>query len=120
MSPFSVTLQHVPDRELGPLLIRLAEAGFRNPVIEPVAADGGPEAATVAALGPTADLALDWQLVREREGASYQWPEERDSVFALPRLRRHDTRRGGRPHRSRRDGPQEQSGAATGSTSSRS
>ena len=78
MSPFSVTLQHVPDRELGPLLIRLAEAGFRNPVIEPVAADGGPAAATVPALGPRADLALDWQLVREREGESYQWPEERD------------------------------------------
>ena len=78
MSPFSVTLQHVPDRELGPLLIRLAEAGFRNPVIEPVGADGGPAAATVPALGPRADLALDWQLVREREGASYQWPEDRD------------------------------------------
>ena len=28
MSPFSVTVQHVPDRELGPLLSRLAEAGF--------------------------------------------------------------------------------------------
>ena len=78
MCPFSVTLQHVPDRELGPLLIRLAEAGFRNPVIEPVAADGGPEGATVPALGPRADLAVDWQLVRERDGESYQWPEERD------------------------------------------
>ena len=78
MSPFSVTLQHVPDRELGPLLIRLAEAGFRNPVIEPVAAGGAREGATVPALGPTADLTVEWQLVREREGESYQWPEERD------------------------------------------
>ena len=78
MSPFSVTLQHVPDRELGPLLIRLAEAGFRNPVIEPVAAGGAREGATVPALGPTADLTVDWQLVRERDGESYQWPEERD------------------------------------------
>jgi hypothetical protein len=78
VSPFSVTLQHVPDRELGPLLIRLAEAGFRNPVIEPVAAGGAREGATVPALGPTADLAVDWQLVRERDGESYQWPEERD------------------------------------------
>ncbi len=77
--PFSVTVQHVPDRELGPLLIRLAEAGFRNPVIAPVAADGGPEGAPGPALGPTADLSVDWQLVREREGESYQWPEERDS-----------------------------------------
>ena len=78
MSPFSVTLQHVPDRELGPLLIRLAEAGFRNPVIEPVAAGGAREGATVPALGPTADLTVDWQLVRERDSESYQWPEERD------------------------------------------
>ena len=78
MCPFSVTLQHVPDRELGPLLIRLAAAGFRNPVIEPVGADAGTEAATVAAFGPNADLALVWQLVRERDGESYQWPEERD------------------------------------------
>ena len=78
MCPFSVTLQHVPDRELGPLLIRLAAAGFRNPVIEPVGAGAGPEGAAVAALGPSADLALVWQLVRERDGESYQWPEERD------------------------------------------
>ena len=78
MCPFSVTLQHVPDRELGPLLIRLAAAGFRNPVIEPVGADAGPEGATVAASGPSADPALVWQLVRERDGESYQWPEERD------------------------------------------
>jgi hypothetical protein len=78
VSPFSVTLQHVPDRELGPLLLRLAEAGFRNPVIEPVGADGGPAASSVPALGPRGDLALDWQFVREREGASYQWPEGRD------------------------------------------
>ena len=78
MCPFSVTLQDVPDRELGPLLIRLAEAGFRNPVIEPVSADGRSEGAGVPALGPRADLAVDWQLVRERDGESYQWPEERD------------------------------------------
>ena len=40
MSPFSVTVQHVPDRELGPLLSRLAEAGFDNPIIDHVVADG--------------------------------------------------------------------------------
>ena len=77
MCPFSVTLQDVPDRELGPLLIRLAAAGFRNPVIEPVAG-GGPDAATESALEPPADVAVDWQLVRERDGESYQWPDERD------------------------------------------
>ena len=41
MCPFSVTLQHVPDRELGPLLIQLAQAGFHDPIIKPVDA-GGP------------------------------------------------------------------------------
>ena len=40
MCPFSVTLPHVPDRELGPLLIELAQAGFHNPIITPVDAGG--------------------------------------------------------------------------------
>jgi hypothetical protein len=35
--PFSMTLQHVPDRELGPLLTQLAKAGFHNPIIKPIA-----------------------------------------------------------------------------------
>ena len=77
MSPFSVTVQDVPDRELGPLLIRLAAAGFRNPVVEAVAGRG-PDAATESALEPPVDVAVDWQLVRERDGESYQWPDERD------------------------------------------
>jgi hypothetical protein len=78
MSPFSVTLQHVPDRELGPLLIQLAQAGFHNPTIKPVGADGGSGKAATPARGPKADLAEGWRLVREREGESYQWPEERE------------------------------------------
>jgi hypothetical protein len=77
MCPFSVTLQHVPDRELGPLLIQLAAAGFHNPIIETVGGDGGSGQAA-APRGPRADLPEDWRLVREREGESYQWPEERD------------------------------------------
>ena len=32
MSPFSVTVPDVPDRELGPLLTQLSEAGFDNPI----------------------------------------------------------------------------------------
>jgi hypothetical protein len=40
MCPFSVTVQLVPDRELGPLLIQLAQAGFHNPIIKPVGGDG--------------------------------------------------------------------------------
>jgi hypothetical protein len=76
--PFSVTLQHVPDRELGPLLIQLAAAGFHNPIIETVGGDGGSDQAAALVSGPRADLPEDWRLVREREGESYQWPEERD------------------------------------------
>jgi hypothetical protein len=78
MCPFSVTLQHVPDRELGPLLIQLAQAGFHNPIIKPVGADGVSGKGAAPARGPRADLAEGWRLVREREGESYQWPEGRE------------------------------------------
>jgi hypothetical protein len=77
MSPFSVTLQHVPDRELGPLLIELAHAGFHNPIIRPVDADGVPGEGPAAGV-QNADLAADWRLVREREDESYQWPDKRE------------------------------------------
>jgi hypothetical protein len=78
MCPFSVTLQHVPDRELGPLLIQLAQVGFHNPIITPVdAADASGEEGAPARAAMT-DLPEDWRLLREREGESYQWPEERD------------------------------------------
>src|SRR6188472_353074 len=78
MCPFSVTLQHVPDRELGPLLIQLAQAGFHDPIIKPVGADRTPGKTAASADRRTADLPEDWRLVREREGESYQWPEERE------------------------------------------
>ena len=76
--PFSVTLERVPDRELGPLLIQLAQAGFRNPVIKPVDADGAAGEGADPAGGPRAGLTEGWRLVQEREGQSYQWPEERE------------------------------------------
>ena len=78
MCPFSVTLQHVPDRELGPLLMQLAQAGFHSPIIKPVGGDGGSGDGVAPDRGPRADLAEDWRLVREREGESYKWPDERD------------------------------------------
>jgi hypothetical protein len=78
MCPFSVTLEHVPDRELGPLLIELAQAGFHNPIIRPVGAGGASGEEAAPARGPKTDLPEDWRLLREREGESYQWPEERD------------------------------------------
>jgi hypothetical protein len=76
--PFSVTVERVPDRELGPLLIQLAQAGFDNPSIKPVDTDGGAGEGAARARGATLDLAEDWRLLREREGQSYQWPEERE------------------------------------------
>jgi hypothetical protein len=73
-----VTLEHVPDRELGPLLTHLAEAGFENPVIKPARTRTGSRKAAPSARDRKADLPDDWSLVREREGESYQWPEGRD------------------------------------------
>jgi hypothetical protein len=78
LSPFSVTLEHVPDRELGPLLNHLADAGFENPVIKPVRTRAGSRKAAASARGRRADLPEEWSLVREGEGESYRWPEERD------------------------------------------
>jgi hypothetical protein len=78
MSPFSVTVQGVPDRELGPLLTLLSRAGFDNPIIVPVGAEGARAAPTARARRARADLPEDWRLVREREGESYRWPKRRD------------------------------------------
>jgi hypothetical protein len=79
MCPFSVTVEQVPDRELGSLLARLSEAGFANPIISHVAA-GDPSGRTAAATRPgSADLPDDWSLTQERHGESYRWPKQRDS-----------------------------------------
>jgi hypothetical protein len=76
--PFSVTVQHVPDRELGPLLTQLSQAGFDNPIIEHVGPDGSSDRAGAPARAGPVDLPEDWRLVREREGESYGWPKGRD------------------------------------------
>jgi hypothetical protein len=76
--PFSVTLQQVPDRELGPLLTHLAAAGFHNPIIKPVRAGREFGRAVPPVHGRRDDLPEDWRTVRERETESYQWPDERD------------------------------------------
>jgi hypothetical protein len=78
MCPFSVTVQHVPDRELGPLLARLAEAGFDNPIISHVGADGAYDSAAAPARAGPLDLPEAWRLVQERKGESYRWPNGRD------------------------------------------
>jgi hypothetical protein len=78
MCPFSVTVQHVPDRELGPLLTQLAEAGFENPLISHVGPGGASDQVAVPARGGRLDLPEDWRLVGERDGESYRWPNGRD------------------------------------------
>jgi len=60
--PFSVTLERVPDQELGPLLIQLAQAGFHNPTIKPVDADGASGYVRVQVLTPVGVLDRDKQL----------------------------------------------------------
>jgi hypothetical protein len=80
MCPFSVTVEHVPDRELGPLVARLSEAGFANPIITHVGAGGASDRASAPARVGVAspDLPEAWRLVHEREGESYRWPKRRD------------------------------------------
>jgi hypothetical protein len=78
MSPFSVTVQNVPDRELGPLLTQLSQAGFDNPIITPVGADDASAKAAARARRRPADLPADWRLVRERQDESYRWPKRHD------------------------------------------
>jgi hypothetical protein len=78
VSPFSVTVQNVPDRELGPLLTRLADAGFDNPTIRVVGADGTAAGVVAAGRSRPTDLPQDWRLVRERDGESYRWPKRHD------------------------------------------
>jgi hypothetical protein len=95
MSPFSVTVHLIPDRELGPLLIHLAQAGFPNPIITPVGADA--DEAAAPAHGRRPDLAEDWRVVREREGESYQWPDGRE-VYSRYRVFLGTTRPEGAVH----------------------
>jgi hypothetical protein len=78
VSPFSVTVPNVPDRELGPLLTTLSEAGFGNPSIKLVGADSPSGKVRASAPAGPADLPEDWRLVRERDGESYRWPKRRD------------------------------------------
>jgi hypothetical protein len=78
MCPFSVTLQNVPDRDLGPLLTQLSQAGFDAPLIQVVAAEGAPDKADALTRPRTSDLPDDWRVVRERSGETYRWPSGRD------------------------------------------
>jgi hypothetical protein len=79
MCPFSVTLEHVPDRELGPLLARLSEAGFASPIIRHAHADGPSEEPSAPVRLVSPDLPDDWRLLQQREGESYRWPKRHDA-----------------------------------------
>jgi hypothetical protein len=78
MCPFSVTVPDVPDRELGPLLTKLAAAGFHSPLIEHLGVDVPSDHPAALARGRPADLPEDWRLVQDRDGESYRWPKGRD------------------------------------------
>ena len=78
MSPFSVTVEHVPDRELGPLLARLSEAGFANPAVDHIAAGGLTERPGDPVRPASPDLPEEWRLLHERKDESYRWPKRRD------------------------------------------
>ena len=79
VSPFSVTVRNVPDRELGPLLSQLSQAGFDNPVIDHLGADAGADETAASARAEALALPGDWRVVRERSGESYRWPNGRDA-----------------------------------------
>jgi hypothetical protein len=79
MSPFSVSLEHVPDRELGPLLALLAEAGFASPMIRHAGAVGHSAASATPPRVASPDLPDDWRLLQQRDGESYRWPKRRDT-----------------------------------------
>ena len=79
MCPFSVTVERVPDRELGPLLARLSEAGFAHPIVNHVGAGGASDRAGAPARLGSPDLPDAWRLVQQREGESYRWPKRRDA-----------------------------------------
>jgi hypothetical protein len=76
--PFSVTVDNIPDRELGPLLTRLSEAGFDKPIIKSLGAEGTSGTGSASPRAGGIDLPETWGLVREREGESYRWPKRRD------------------------------------------
>jgi hypothetical protein len=69
--PFDVLFRDVADADLGPLLTKGADLGYASPTVTPAAALHEPQ---VAAQGAD-DLVTGWQLVDQREGQTYQWPE---------------------------------------------
>src|SRR5947209_3384105 len=89
MAPFDVIYRDVPDDRLSELLGATNAAGFATPTLTP--AGGGTLVATSEfadsrrRLGDQnpfdgdPDLPHTWRVVRELDGQSYRWPEERET-----------------------------------------
>lgn len=74
-SPFNVTVPEVADPDLGPLLTKLADAGYPDPVVQPVGATSAVAPTPAAKVGTTeGDLPAEWRTVKELDDQSYQWP----------------------------------------------
>lgn len=75
MHPFNVLVPDVADRDLGPLLTTLAEAGYSDPQVTPVGTGSDSPAHAAGTPGSGDDLPPGWTPVRELEDQSYSWPE---------------------------------------------
>ena len=83
MHPFNVLVREVEDPDLGPLLTKLAEAGFSNPVVTQTGGADEVEAETQSGARAAAkhegdmrgDLPAKWDAVRELPEQVYRWPE---------------------------------------------
>jgi hypothetical protein len=110
MCPFSVTLQHVPDRELGTLLIELARAGFHNPIVKPVAGDRPARKAAASARRRMADPPRGLEPRARAGGRVVSVAGRARALLQLPRLHWYDARRRRGSHRAWRDASKKQVG----------
>lgn len=84
--PFSVTIPEVSDAELGPVLARLAETGYPNPLVQPIGLGDRGSRPQVANGG---DLPVEWRKIDQLEDQFYWWPTYREHY---PRYTIHEAR----------------------------
>ncbi|HEX3324367.1 MAG TPA: hypothetical protein VHR65_04420 [Solirubrobacterales bacterium] len=98
MNPFDVLIRDVPDPELGPLLTKLSDVGFDDPVVTQADSNGSSPPPPSAPTAADADfLPSEWRLVRELPGQAYRWPKELESYVRYT-IYAADTPREGRVH----------------------
>jgi hypothetical protein len=85
MHPFTVTIPEVSDPDLGPLLTRLADAGYPNPVVQSMDEGGLSSPKGTRPAAAEGDLPTAWTKVRELDDQSYSWPQlnERYTSYAV-------------------------------------